>query len=117
MSAGKAAAQAAVQQVAQRAADVRAVVLLDAAGSLLASSGSEAESAGRLADLGRRLVEQADAVSAEPVEHVEVQMAEGGVYAVRTPRFVLACVTRRLALPALVLYDLRRTMLELEAAA
>lgn len=32
----------------------------------------------------------------------------------RTVRHTLACVARRLALPALVLYDLRQTMLELE---
>lgn len=116
MSAGKVSAHTAARQVAERSADVRAAVLLDAAGSLLGSSGADPKGARQLGELGRRLVEQADAVSAEPVEQIEVQMTEGGVFAVRTPRYVLACVTRRLALPALVLYDLRQTMLELEAA-
>lgn len=117
MIVAKASALTAARQMTKRSADVRAAVVLDAAGGLLASSGADPEGARQLGELGRRLVEQADAVSTEPVEQIEVQLPEGGVFAVRTPHCILACVTRRLALPALVLYDLRQTVHELEAAA
>jgi hypothetical protein len=40
----------------------------------------------------------------------------GAVFAVRSARHTLACVVRRLALPALILYDLRQTLKEVEAA-
>ena len=38
------------------------------------------------------------------------------VFAVRSARHTLACVVRRLALPSLILYDLRRALLDVEAA-
>jgi hypothetical protein len=69
-----------------------------------------------LAALAHRLVQRADTASPEPVEQIEVQVAGGAAYAVRSPRHVLACVTKRGALPALVLYDLRHALRELEAA-
>lgn len=96
--------------------DVLAAVVLDAAGALVDTGGIEPDSARELGDLARRLVERADAVSERPVEQIEVQTAGGAVFAVRDERHVLACVTRRAALPALVLYDLRHALGELAPA-
>jgi hypothetical protein len=96
--------------------DVLAAVILDAAGGMVDSGGIEPDSARELADLARRLVERADAASDRPVEQIEVQAAGGAVFAVRDTRHVLACVTRRAALPALVLYDLRHALAELTPA-
>lgn len=96
--------------------DVLAAVVLDAAGGMVEAGGVEPGSARELADLTRQLVERADAVSREPVEQLEVQTAGGAVFAVRDTRHVLACVTRRAALPALVLYDLRHALGELVPA-
>jgi hypothetical protein len=96
--------------------DVLAAVILDAAGGLVDAGGIEPDRARELGDLARRLVERADAVSADPVEQIEVQTAGGSVFAVRDTRHVLACVTRRAALPALVLYDLQHALGELEPA-
>jgi hypothetical protein len=96
--------------------DVIAAVILDAAGGLVDASGVEQGRVRELADLTRRLVERADSVSAEPVEQIEVQASGGAVFAVRDARHVLACVTRRAALPALVLYDLRHALGELAPA-
>jgi hypothetical protein len=96
--------------------DVLAAVILDAAGGMLETSGVEPASARELAELARQLLERADAVSPDPVEQIEVQTAGGAVFAVRDARHVLACVTRRLALPALVLYDLRQALREMAAA-
>lgn len=97
--------------------DVRAAVLLDSAGALVAASDPDTARARKLAELARELIEAADAVAPEPTEQIEVRVEGGAVFAVRTARHTLACVARRLALPALVLYDLRQTMLELESAA
>jgi hypothetical protein len=97
--------------------DVRAAVLLDSAGALVSSTEPDTERAQKLADLARELIEAADAVAPEPTEQIEARVEGGAVFAVRSVRHTLACVVRRLALPALVLYDLRQTMLELEGSA
>jgi len=96
--------------------DVIAAVLLDAAGGLVDASGVEQGRARELADLTRQLVERADSVSVEPIEQIEVQTSGGAVFAVRDVRHVLACVTRRPTLSALVLYDLRHALGELTPA-
>jgi predicted regulator of Ras-like GTPase activity (Roadblock/LC7/MglB family) len=105
-----------VRRLVDTSADVLEAVLLDAAGSPIASNEPDTERSHELGDLARQLIERADAASPEPAEQIEVHVAGGSVYAVRTPRHVLACVTRRAALPALVLYDLRRALLDWEAA-
>ena len=68
----------------------------------------------RLAELAHELVLAADSAAREPTEQIEAQVAGGGVFAVRDASHTLACVTKRLALPALVLYDMRMTMLDIE---
>jgi hypothetical protein len=83
----------------------------------VASSDEDSERSRELADLARGLVESADLASPEPVEQIEVQVAGGAAFAVRSPRHILACVTRRAALPALVLYDLSHALTELERPA
>jgi predicted regulator of Ras-like GTPase activity (Roadblock/LC7/MglB family) len=102
-----------VRRLVDTSADVQAALLLDAAGAPIESS----EPDGELAELARRLVEVADAAADGPVEQIEVQAAGGSAFAVRSPRHVLACVTRRGALPALVLYDMRHALIDLERAA
>lgn len=97
--------------------DVLAAVVIDAAGNLVAASEDDPGRARELADLARQLVERADSTADVPAEQIEVQALGGSVFAVRSPNHVLACVTRRAALPALVLYDLRHGLQELERAA
>jgi hypothetical protein len=96
--------------------DVLAAVLLDAAGGLVEASGVYPDGERELGELARLLVERADAVSDGPVEQIEVQAVGGAVFAVRDVRHVLACATRRAALPALVLYDMRDALGELGPA-
>lgn len=103
-------------RLVERSTDVLAAVVLDAAGGMVDTAGVEPDSAREVADLARQLVERADSVSRDPVEQLEVQTAGGAVFAVRDTRHVLACVTRRSALPALVLYDLRHALGELTPA-
>jgi len=97
-------------------ADVRSAVLLDPAGGLIAASDGDRKRARRLGDLAHELIVAADSASPLPTEQVEARVDGGAVFAVRSARHTLACVVRRLALPALILYDLRRTLLEVEAA-
>lgn len=106
--------KAAPRRLVECSADVRCAVLIDSAGNLVSSSEEDRPRARRLAELARELIEAADAAAPEPTEQVEARVEGGGVFAVRTPRHTLACVTRRLALPALVLYDLRQTITALE---
>jgi hypothetical protein len=108
----------AAERLCELSADVRAAVLLDAAGSL-ASARDEAGGQPRaLGDLARRLFEEVDRATrdwdTEPPEQVEVQVPGGAVFASRTPRWTLAAVAKRGALSSLMLYDLRALLGELE---
>jgi hypothetical protein len=99
-------------------ADVRAAVLLDAAGSLAGASDDDHDHGRELAELARRLFEEVDRATrdwdTEPPEQVEVQIPGGAVFASRTPRWTLAAVARRGALASLLLYDVRAVLGELE---
>ena len=99
-------------RLVEMSSDVRAAVLVDPAGGLVAASGADRPRARRIAGLAHELVATADGV-AGPNEQIEVQTGDGAVFAVRNAQYTLACVARRLALPALVLYDMRQTLLAL----
>jgi predicted regulator of Ras-like GTPase activity (Roadblock/LC7/MglB family) len=108
----------AAEHLCELSADVRAAVLLDAAGSLASTSEDDREEAGRLAELARQLFEEVDRATrdwdSEPPEQVEVQVPGGAVFASRTPRWTLAAVAKKGALASLMLYDLRALLGELE---
>ncbi len=91
-------------------------MILDAAGGLVETGGIESDNARELGELARELVERADAASDRPVEQIEVQTVGGSVYAARDTRHEIVCVTRRGALPALVLYDLHDALRKLALA-
>jgi predicted regulator of Ras-like GTPase activity (Roadblock/LC7/MglB family) len=95
--------------------DVRAAVLLDAAGGLVAAGEEEPDHADELAGLVRELIDAADSSGGSPPEQIEVQVAGGSVYVSRDPHHVLAAVTRRAALASLMLYDQRALLAALEA--
>jgi hypothetical protein len=108
----------AAERLCELSSDARAAVLLDAAGALAGTSGSDPERARMLGDLARELFETVDRATrdwdADPAEQVEVQVPGGAVFASRTPRWTLAVVARRGALSSLMLYDLRAVLGELE---
>jgi hypothetical protein len=108
----------AADSLCELSGDVRAAVLLDAAGSLAGAGGDGSEHARGLAELARQLFEEVDRATrdwdVEPPEQVEVQVAGGAVFASRTPRWTLAAVAKRGALSSLMLYDLRAVLGELE---
>ena len=80
---------------------VREAVVLDGAGNRLAGSPAVAEPA-------RQLLAATDAAE------LEVATGRGVVYAARTPRHAIAVVSSRAALPALMLYDMRMLLAELD---
>jgi predicted regulator of Ras-like GTPase activity (Roadblock/LC7/MglB family) len=108
----------AAERLCELSADVRAAVLLDAAGSLKGASGEDRDDARALGDMAHRLFGEVDRATrdwdAEPPEQVEVQVPGGAVFASRTPRWTLAAVAKRGALSSLMLYDLRAVLSELE---
>jgi hypothetical protein len=108
----------AAERLCELSADVRAAVLLDAAGSLAGAGDGDRDGARELAELARTLFEEVDRATrdwdTEPPEQVEVQVPGGAVFASRTPRWTLAAVAKRGALSSLMLYDLKAVLGELE---
>jgi predicted regulator of Ras-like GTPase activity (Roadblock/LC7/MglB family) len=106
------------ERLCELSADVRAAVLLDAAGAPVRAHGVPKETSGDLSELGRELFEAVDRAGRDlpggPPEQVEVQAERGTVYASRTPRWMLVAVARRTALSSLMLLDLRAVLGELE---
>ena len=110
--------EGAADSLCELSADVRAAVLLDAAGSLAGAGGDAGEDARALGELARQLFEEVDRATrdwdTEPPEQVEVQVPGGTVFASRTPRWTLAAVAKRAALSSLMLFDLKAVLGELE---
>jgi len=97
--------------------DVRSAILIDPAGGLVSASDDDSERARRLAGLAHEMVSAADSAWSGASDALEAQTLGGAVFAVRDARYTLACVARRLALPALVVYDLRQTVLAIAGSA
>ena len=108
----------AAERLCELSADVRAAVLLDAAGSLASACDEAGGQPRALGELARRLFDEVDRATrdweTEPPEQVEVQVPGGAVFASRTPRWTLAAVAKRGALASLMLHDLRAVLGELE---
>jgi predicted regulator of Ras-like GTPase activity (Roadblock/LC7/MglB family) len=110
--------QRTARRLCELSTDVRAAVLLDAAGAAAAVHGVPKRDSRALAELARELFEAVDRAHRDlpggPPEQVEVQTEGGAVFASRTPRWTLAAVARRTALSSLMLMDLRAVLGELE---
>ena len=106
------------ERLCELSADVRAAVLLDAAGTPAGVHGVAKADSRELAELARKLFEAVDRAHRDlpggPPEQVEIQVDRGTVFASRTPRWTLAAVARRTALSSLMLMDLRAVLGELE---
>lgn len=98
---------------------MRAAVLLDADGRLVAHAGAGEGEADRFGELARELVKAADQAAERREIHawqVEVSTPRGAVFAIReaAPEAgsarTLAVVARRFALPALMFMDMRHVL-------
>ena len=86
---------------------MRACVLLDADGRLVAADAHHEAEGEALAELVRDLLERAG------TPQVEVSTGVGMVYALRAGGWTLAVVAGRFALSSLVFFDMRRALEEL----
>jgi hypothetical protein len=97
--------QLALDYLRELSADIRAGVVLDPGGALLA--GPE-----NLAEPARDLLK-----AAGDATELQVTTADGSVYAARSERHTIAVVTGRFALPSLIRYDLRLVLGDLAGRA
>jgi hypothetical protein len=103
----------ALKHLTEISRDVRAAVLLDKRGKLVASEGDPSD-ADRMAELGAELLEQARAASpGTPPAQLEVAVQGGAVYAATDSRFTIVAVAGRDALSSLMFYDLRSALARL----
>jgi len=106
----------ALDYLGELSTDIRAGVLLDAAGALAASWGGDDARGERVRELVLELLERADRApggDGGAVAHVEASTARGAVFCVRDDAWTLAVVSGRQALSSLMLYDLRRVLADL----
>ena len=106
----------ALDYLAELSTDIRAGVLLDGDGALVASWQGDDARGERVRDLVVELLEHADAAAGErerPVQ-VEVSTGDGGVFCVREGSWTIAFVTGRFALSSLMFFDLRKLLEDLE---
>lgn len=105
------AAESALAYLGEMSPDLRGAAILDAGGTVLASSsGPERWSADAAA-----LLDVADRAGDEPVEQVHIGTEQGEVFALRHAGLVAVAVTERFALASLLFFDLRSLLRDLAA--
>ena len=103
------AAASALAYLAEMSPDLRGGAILDAAGAVLAASGSPE----RWRDDAAVLLAIADKAGDEPVEQLHIATEQGEVFAVRQAGLVALAVTDRFALASLLLFDMRAILRDL----
>jgi predicted regulator of Ras-like GTPase activity (Roadblock/LC7/MglB family) len=94
--------------------DIEAVVVLDRDGRVAAATGDDDERTDRMRELVVALLDRAaDAAPGSGVDQLEVQGAEGSVFAVRGRDWTVAVVAGRKPLASLMFYDLRNVVSDL----
>ncbi len=104
---------AALRELSEQTADVRAAIALGRDGSLLAAEPARGDLGERLRELTLAVLEGADAAQAGHPTEVEIATPAGAVYVVRGEGSTLAVVAGRLTLSSLMRYDLRRALVAL----
>jgi predicted regulator of Ras-like GTPase activity (Roadblock/LC7/MglB family) len=94
--------------------DIEAVVVLDRDGALAAATGDDDERKDRMRELVTALLDRAEAAApGDGVDQLEVQTAEGSVFAVHGTDWTVAVVAGRKPLASLMFYDLRNVVSDL----
>jgi predicted regulator of Ras-like GTPase activity (Roadblock/LC7/MglB family) len=109
-------ANRAIADVTEISPQLRDVVIVDAAGALVATNAAPTQ-AERLVDAARRLVAAADALRAEPVAQLEAATTAGSVFVVRDGDRLIAATTVPEPTVGLVFYDLKTCLRSVEANA
>jgi hypothetical protein len=106
----------ALRYLLELSTDIRLALLLDRQGELIAAAPERPSE--HVAGLAGELTREAGALGGSPSESVELDaVAErGGVFLINDDGVALVCVTGRLALPGLILHDMRAVLDDLRAA-
>ena len=86
--------------------ELRGCAILSEQGEILAASGDRQA----WGEVGRELVEAADAAGGEPVAHAHVATGDGEAFCVREGDYVAVAVTERFTLSSLMIVDIRNTL-------
>ena len=92
--------------------DIESVVVLDRAGKVAAATAEDDERRERMRELVVAMLDRA-AETVPGADQLEVQMAEGSVFAVRGSDWTVAVVAGRKPLASLMFYDLRNVVSDL----
>lgn len=95
---------------------IRASVVLDERQQVAASSNGDGPAGRQMGELALDLFDRVDGAAGREVPQLEVSTPGGAVFAVRGRRWSVVVVAERLALSSLMLFDLHRLVLDLEAA-
>jgi hypothetical protein len=98
----------ALDYLGELSTDIRAVVVLDAAGKVVAVTGDDSARGERMGELAREMLD-----AAGDGEQVEVVTTEGSVFAVRGGSWTVAVAAGRQPLASLMFYDLRNVVRDL----
>jgi predicted regulator of Ras-like GTPase activity (Roadblock/LC7/MglB family) len=108
----------ALADLVEISSQIEAVVLVEGDGSVVASTFADADQAAGLADVARDVVARAEGVArGREVTQVELAVAEGSVFAVRSGARTILATTRPDPTVGLVLYDLRSCLRNAAAGA
>ena len=98
----------ALDYLGELSTDIRAALVLDASGKLLAVTGDDRDRGERMRELATQMLD-----AATDGDQVEVVSAEGSVFAVRGESWTVAVVAGRQPLASLMFYDLRNVVRDL----
>jgi hypothetical protein len=107
----------ALHYLLELSSDIRAAVLVDATGGLVAAApGSSSQ---RMAELAGQLSSEAGARFGSAGETVELDaVCDGGaVFLIRWEDGAMVCLTNRSVLPGLIFYDMHAVLTDLDRAA
>jgi hypothetical protein len=102
----------ALDYLGELSTDIESVVVLDSTGNVAAATIEDADRRERLRELVVALLDRAEA-AVPGADQLEVQTAEGSVFAVRGSDWTLGVVAGRKPLASLMFYDLRRVVADL----
>jgi hypothetical protein len=98
----------ALDYLGELSTDIRAALVVDAAGQVAAVTGDDRDRGERMRDLSIQMLD-----AASDGDQIEVVTTEGSVFAVRGESWTVAVVAGRRPLASLMFYDLRNVVRDL----
>lgn len=106
----------ALRYLLELSADIRAAVLMDREGAVLAAAGSLPSNG--LPEQARRVVAEVDSLaSAGETVEVDVFATRGALFVLAEDAHVMVCTTNRSVNPGLIFYDMHAVLRDIDRAA